>query len=98
MKKIVIIASLEKHFATSGVGKYILCYVDFFTQDHEVSFLFQPEHHGMIQGFLRRFFVLPYVLKKKYKDHIKIFYDENFLVSRRSRMRSSTIFIIHHYP
>ena len=49
MKKILIIASLEKNFATSGVGKYILPYSTTFQQNYEVSFLFQPENHGMIQ-------------------------------------------------
>jgi glycosyltransferase involved in cell wall biosynthesis len=98
MQKIVIIASLEKNFATSGVGKYILSYIDLFQQKYEVSFLFQPENHWMIKWFLRRIFILPQLLKKEYKDHIKVFYDENFLVAWRDRMKSSAIFIIHHYP
>jgi hypothetical protein len=49
MTKILIIASLEKNFATSGVGKYILPYSTLFQQNYEVSYLFQPQNHGMIQ-------------------------------------------------
>jgi glycosyltransferase involved in cell wall biosynthesis len=52
----------------------------------------------MIQWFLRRMFILPKILKKDYTHHIKIFYDESFLMSRRSRMKLSTICIIHHNP
>ena len=98
MSKILIIASLEKNFATSGVGKYILPYCTLFQQNYEVSYLFQPQHHGMIQWFLRRIFVLPRILKRDYKQHIKIVNDESFLVSWRNRMKLSTICIIHHNP
>jgi glycosyltransferase involved in cell wall biosynthesis len=98
MTKILIIASLEKNFATSGVGKYILPYSTLFQQNYEVSYLFQPQNHGMIQWFLRRIFILPKILKRDYKHHIKILYDESFLVSWRNRMKLSTICIIHHNP
>lgn len=98
MKNIVIIASLEKNFATSGVGKYILWYKEVFEKKHTVSYLFQPASHGKIQWFLWRIFVLPQILKKKYSHHIKIFYDENFLSSRRKRMNPTSIFVVHHYP
>lgn len=97
-KSMLIIASGEKNFASSGVGKYILWYKDLFARHYVISFVFQPTWYGIVAWFLRRIFVLPVILKKHYKNHIKIFYDENFLCSRRPRMRTSAVYIIHHYP
>jgi hypothetical protein len=41
---------------------------------------------------------LPRIIKKRYKNYIKIFFDENFLISVRPKYAKNTIAIVHHYP
>jgi glycosyltransferase involved in cell wall biosynthesis len=97
MKRLVIIASKRSGFPTSWVGKYILAYVPFFqSSGYIVEYLFQPEKHGLIDGYLWRLFILPRILRKEYRDDIKIFYDESFLTSLRRWMKKTSIVIVHH--
>jgi len=98
MKRIVIIVTKKSLFTNSGVGKYIWNYIPYLEENFDVEVLYQPEEHWMVSWLYWRFFILPRILKKKYNDYIKIFFDENFLISARPKYAKSTIAIVHHYP
>lgn len=98
MKKILIIVTKKSLFMNSGVGKYIWNYIPYLREKFDVEVFYQPEEHWMVSWLCWRFFVLPRILKKKYNDYIKIFFDENFLISARPKYAKSTIAIVHHYP
>ena len=97
-KKIVIIVWKESQFQNSWVGKYIWNYIPYLKENFNVEIFYQPEKHWMVSWFYWRIFTLPKIIKKEYKDYIKVFYDENFLISVRPKYAKSTIVIVHHYP
>ena len=98
MKKIVIFVTKKSLFTNSWVGKYIWNYIPFLKENFDVEVFYQPEEHWMISWLFWRFFTLPKIIKREYKDYIKIFFDENFLISARRKYAKDTIAIVHHYP
>lgn len=97
-KKIVIIVWKESQFQNSWVGKYIWNYIPYLKENFNVEIFYQPEKHWMVSWFYWRIFTLPKIIKKKYKGYIKIFFDENYLISARVKYAKDTIAIVHHYP
>lgn len=98
MKKIVIIAMKKSNFINSWVWKYINNYIPYLSKKYDVVMLYQPEETWFLSWWYRRFFKLPRILKNNYRWYIKIFTEENFLVSCRQYFADDTIVIIHHYP
>ena len=94
MKKIVFILSKQSVFPYSGVWRHILWLYDAIKDDFDIQLIYQPED----SGYFWRVFTLPRILKKLPNDTLKIFCDENFLVSLRTSYTSSSIFFVMHYP
>ena len=98
MKKIVVIAMKESNFMNSWVWKYIGNYIPYLSDKYEFKMLYQPEEAWFFSWWIRRIFKLPKLLKREYSWYIKIFTEENFLISVRKSFVDDSIMIVHHYP
>lgn len=98
MKKIVVIAMKSSYFHNSWVWKYISNYIPYLSKKYNIELLYQPEETWFISWWIRRIFKLPNILKEKYDWYIKIFTEENFLISVRKYFVGDSIMIVHHYP